>query len=163
MITGRILPGGSDLSDVLAVREEVFVREQGYSLELERDENDAQAAHALILAGDKPVGTGRLFLDGNADWHIGRVATLKQYRGQGIGDLTMRLLLRAALEFGAESVFLGSQTHAMGFYEKLGFKVSGEEYHEEGQPHRPMRADRADIEKLFEGCAGCTKCEGRTG
>lgn len=159
MITGQILPGGADLSEVFAVREAVFVSEQGYSLEIERDENDPRAAHALVRVDGEPAGTGRLFLDENADWHIGRVATLKKFRGQGVGDLAMRLLLMSALNFGAESVYLGSQLHAVPFYEKFGFTADGPEFLDEGQPHLPMRADRAAIERLFTDCAGCNKCK----
>lgn len=33
---------------------------------------------------------------------------------------------------------LGSQTHAIGFYEKLGFAAEGPEYDDAGIPHRDM-------------------------
>lgn len=155
MVTGEMLPGTADLSEAYAVREAVFVEEQGYALEIERDEHDPQAAHALVRVDEKAVGTGRLFLDERAEWHVGRVAVLKEYRKQGIGELVMRLLLLSALEFGAENVYLGSQVHAVPFYQKLGFAVDGPEYLDEGQPHLPMRAEKAALERLFSGCKGC--------
>jgi len=34
---------------------------------------------------------------------------------------------------------LGSQTHAIGFYERLGFTPFGPEYDDAGIPHRDMR------------------------
>jgi predicted GNAT family N-acyltransferase len=37
------------------------------------------------------------------------------------------------------SVELNAQTHALGFYEQLGFRAQGEEFMEAGIPHRHMR------------------------
>ncbi len=163
MTRARVVSGASGdpaLEEIFAIREEVFVKEQGYALEIERDAFDRQAAHALACEDDKPVGTGRLYLDEEARWHIGRVAVLREARGRGIGDLVMRMLLLSALEFGADAVYLGSQEHATGFYEKLGFRVYGGEYLDEGQPHYHMSIDRAAMERLFSGCDGCAGCGG---
>lgn len=162
MIRGEILSGatgGEPLEAAFAIREAVFVREQGYALEIERDDHDPFAAHALVWDGDTPVATGRLFIDDEARWHIGRVAVLKAWRGKGVGGLVMRLLLMAALRFGADAVYLGSQDHAVGFYEGLGFRVYGDPYLDEGQPHRHMVADEADMRALFDGCDGCDQRE----
>jgi predicted GNAT family N-acyltransferase len=35
--------------------------------------------------------------------------------------------------------YLGAQVHAVGFYEKLGFEVEGEEFIDADVPHRHMR------------------------
>lgn len=159
MIRGQILSGaagGEALDAAFAIREAVFVTEQGYALEIERDERDPVAAHALIWEDDRPVATGRLYLDDAAQWHIGRVAVLKEARGRGFGDLAMRMLLMSALQFGADAVYLGSQEHAVGFYERLGFRAYGDPYLDEGQPHRRMVIEQDALDALFTGCAGCS-------
>ena len=50
--------------------------------------------------------------------------------------------MRAALDElrarGVTKAKLGAQTHAIGFYEKLGFTVHGPEYDDAGIPHRDM-------------------------
>ncbi len=163
MIRGRIVPGsapGEALGQAFSIREDVFVKEQGYALEIERDSYDETAAHALVWDDDTPLGTGRLYLDDEAEWHIGRVAVRKQARGRGIGDLIMRMLLQSALGFGAETVYLGSQEHAVGFYEKLGFQVYGGVYLDEGQPHYHMMIQQPAMLRLFQGCEGCAGCGG---
>ena len=43
-----------------------------------------------------------------------------------------------AAECGLESVDLDSQVHAIGFYQKLGFEIRGEEFMEAGIPHQNM-------------------------
>ena len=160
MIRAEIISGataGELLDTVFSIRVEVFVDEQGYALEAERDEYDAAAAHALIWDDETPVATGRLYLDGEGQWHIGRVAVRKASRGSGVGDLTMRMLLLSALQFGADAVYLGSQLHAVGFYEKLGFRPYGEHFLDEGQPHQHMSIDEKAMQALFAGCAGCAQ------
>ena len=47
-------------------------------------------------------------------------------------------LMREALATLPGSVVLGAQVRARGFYERLGFAVSGPEYDEDGIPHVPM-------------------------
>ena len=71
---------------------------------------------------------------------IGRVCVLPVARGTGLGAA----LIRAALDVlrdepGVAEAYLGSQSHATGFYEKLGFVVEGEEFLDAGIPHRHMR------------------------
>jgi len=90
----------------------------------------------LARAADgTPVGTGRLLPDG----HIGRMAVLKPWRGKGVGTAMLHELLAAARDRGHATAELSAQTHAIGFYRRFGFEVTGEEYLEAGILHRAMR------------------------
>ncbi|HRO14904.1 MAG TPA: GNAT family N-acetyltransferase [Paracoccus sp. (in: a-proteobacteria)] len=124
----------SDLDACLAIRMTVFVQEQNVPEELERDEHDATAIHLLAWAGGRPVGTARIMVDG---MYVKSYIDAK--RGTGLGAA----LIRAALEElrripGVTTAKLGAQTHALGFYEKLGFTAFGPEYDDAGIPHRDM-------------------------
>ena len=120
--------------ELLQVRYSVFVEEQGVPKEIEQDEMDPVSIHVLIREGRQPIATGRLLTSG----YIGRVAVLKQYRGKGYGIKVMEKLESLAREEGLRVLKLSSQTHASGFYLKLGYKVKGEEYSEAGIPHISM-------------------------
>ena len=122
------------------VRARVFVEEQRVPVELELDELDAGAVHALALDGAKPVGTGRLLHDGR----IGRMAVLPEYRGRGVGAALLKALVAAAADCGHRQITLHAQTHAIAFYEKLGFRAYGEEFDDAGIPHRAMRRGLPD-------------------
>ncbi len=118
------------------VRSAVFIREQLIPEDQEWDEADASCVHVLASAfTGEAIGTGRLLPDG----HIGRMAVLKSWRGQGVGAAMMRVLLAAAEARGHASVELSAQKHAIGFYRGFGFEVTGAEYLEVGIPHRAMR------------------------
>lgn len=123
------------------IRELVFVHEQGVPLELELDEYDPQCDHALAIAADgAAVGTGRLLPDG----HIGRMAVLRPWRGQGVGALLLRTLVEQARQRGHSRVRLNAQSYATGFYRRYGFEVTGPEFMDAGIPHFAMERDLAN-------------------
>lgn len=129
----------SELEQCFSVRKKVFMEEQGFHDEF--DEIDDRAHHILFLDDDKPVGTARLFLYEN-EWHIGRVCVLKEYRGQGIGKFMVQEAVCKARELGQSKVLsLSAQVRVKDFYEKLGFKQSGEQLYDEGCPHIPMKIE----------------------
>ena len=135
MITAEWIDG--DWNDAYAVRREVFIREQNVPPELEIDGSDDQATGVVVYENKKPVATGRLILE-NGEMTIGRVAVLKECRGQGLGDLVVRMLIRRAVETGYAKQIAHAQTHARGFYAKLGFYEVGEEYYDAGILHITM-------------------------
>ncbi|TFL11506.1 GNAT family N-acetyltransferase [Pusillimonas caeni] len=118
-----------------ALRHEVFVVEQGVPVELELDEYDAIAVHALALEGDTVVGTGRLLPDA----HIGRMAVRAAHRGRGVGAMLLTALVEAARRRGDPSVALAAQWHARGFYRAYGFQAEGEKFMDAGIEHISMR------------------------
>ncbi|QTF93939.1 GNAT family N-acetyltransferase, partial [Halomonas sp. BM-2019] len=91
--------------------------------------------HFLALREGVPIGTARLLPDA----HIGRVAVLPEARGLGIGVALMRAAIEAARRQGHDAVELAAQTHALAFYENLGFSAYGEVFLDAGIPHRNMR------------------------
>jgi len=118
-----------------AVRLAVFVQEQGIDAELELDERDAGAVHAVAFdARGEPIATGRLLPDG----HIGRMAVLRAARGQGVGATILRSLMAIATTKGMRELRLHAQTSALGFYARQGFAPIGQEYLEAGIAHRTM-------------------------
>jgi predicted GNAT family N-acyltransferase len=124
-----------DQEALRAIRESVFVREQGVPLELEWDGLDSDCLHLLAETGDgAAVGTGRLLPHG----HIGRMAVLPEWRRRGIGRSLLQGLIDAAHQRGVARVILNAQTYAIAFYEKAGFEAVGAEFLDAGIPHRRM-------------------------
>lgn len=120
-----------------SVRRAVFVVEQNVPEDLEWDEADAVSLHALATADGVPIGTARLLPDG----HIGRIAVLREWRGQGAGDALLASMLTAARERGFETALLNAQVQALDFYRRHGFAAEGDVFLDAGIPHRTMRLD----------------------
>lgn len=115
-----------------AVRESVFIHEQHVPAEMEWDEFD-QSSRQVIARNvhGLPIGTGRLLPDG----HIGRMAVLPDWRGQGVGRAIFERLLELAHNYRIPHLQLHAQTHAAGFYARFGFEASGPVFMEAGIPH----------------------------
>ena len=126
-----------DLAACLALRWAVFVEEQGVAAELERDGLDAGAVHLLATRDGVPVGTLRM-LEKPFGAKVGRVAVAASERGLGVGRALMRAAEAAARARGWGRLALESQTHAVAFYEALGYEAQGEEFLDAGIPHRSM-------------------------
>ena len=127
-----------DIATCHALRRAVFIEEQGVSEAEEVDGRDGAALHVLATQNGKPMGCARLLVaDGVAK--IGRVCVLKDGRGTGLGAAIIEACLDIArMEPGVEKARLGAQTHALSFYEKLGFTAFGPVYDDAGIPHRDM-------------------------
>ena len=142
-----------DLPVLFAVRHDVFVVGQGVPEDLERDDLDDGAEHAVALHDGVVVGTGRLVSGGideegrlvpgteGAVGTVGRMAVTDAARGAGVGRALLDLLVARAAELGLPSVELHAQVHARGFYERAGFTPYGEVYVEAGIEHLGMRRD----------------------
>ena len=128
----------TDLAACHALRRAVFIDEQGVPEADELDDQDDGAIHLLAWQDGQPVGSARILVQGDTG-KIGRVCVLAPMRGTGLGAA----LIGAALDVlrdqpGVARAKLGSQTHAIGFYEKLGFTAHGPVYDDAGIPHRDM-------------------------
>ena len=119
------------------IRRRVFIEEQHVPEELEMDEDDAQAFHALALDGNAPVGCGRMVAH-DEFVKIGRMAVLRERRGEGIGRTILTFLMGCARQHGFSRAVLHAQLTAEGFYLKNGYVPEGEVFDEAGIPHRRM-------------------------
>ena len=143
------MAGPADWPEVAALRTRVFVDEQGVPPEIERDDADAAAVHAVSRddAG-RVVATGRLIErsgpTGERTAVIGRMAADPAVRGQGYGAAVLAELHRQAALRGHRQVELHAQLTARGFYERAGYTAVGEEYEEAGIRHITMRRRLAD-------------------
>lgn len=138
MITSVWYESGEAYTPCAEVRKTVFVAEQGYTLAEEFDDYDSVCPHLLLFDGQTPVATGRLVLLDDGTAKLGRIAVLKEYRGQHLGAQIVQELLKRAKEAGAVRAYVSAQSYAVPFYQKFGFREYGDEYLDGRIPHRDM-------------------------
>jgi len=129
------------LEAAYAIRRRVFIEEQHVPEEIELDDDDARAFHALALRDGKPAGCGRYVEHSPGEIKIGRMASLRELRGTGIGRAVLEFLIATARNRGYTRAILHAQLTAEGFYLKQGFRPEGEVFEEAGIPHRAMIRD----------------------
>jgi predicted GNAT family N-acyltransferase len=113
----------------------VFVKEQGVPKELELDEDDPLAWHAVAQLDTLIIGTARLQKNGK----VGRMAVMQAYRRQGVASAMINALLKFGQQHGIKEFYLHAQIEALPFYEHFGFVANGPAFNEAGIAHQIMR------------------------
>ena len=134
MVAIRWGQGSGDVAAALALREEVFVREQGVPVEEEVDGRDEDALHLLAFEDERVVGTLRLLFDGDTV-KVGRVAVERRSRRRGVAAAMLAEAIAEARRRGCTRARLASQVDAVAVYEGAGFAVESDVFVEAGIPH----------------------------
>lgn len=130
-----------------AIRQAVFVEEQGMFSGSDVDEHDSHAIH--IIAVDQltrqVVGAVRVYEAEPGTWYGGRMAVLQEYRRYmpPIGPLLDRLAERTVSERGCRRFLAYIQMQNVRFFERLGWSKIGEPVLHCDQPHQLMEANLA--------------------
>ncbi|MCT3115858.1 GNAT family N-acetyltransferase [Leuconostoc lactis] len=134
---------GTIHDDALTIRTAVFVAEQGVPMHLELDNPtvEATALHIVAYVDGKLAGTARVFEEHPGIWHVQRVATLYPMRGQGIGRQLVAYIEKLAPGYHIQTLELGAQIQAKGFYENLGFQAFGDEFYDANILHINMKKE----------------------
>ena len=126
-------------ADAALVRGEVFVAEQKIPIDMEWDEADKTALHAVAYNSlGQAIGTARLLEHSAKTAKVGRMAVKRVLRGTNIGRDLLELLMASARELGYQEVILHAQRSAEGFYARAGFLPRGEAFEEVDIPHIEM-------------------------
>ncbi|MBO4385204.1 MAG: GNAT family N-acetyltransferase [Clostridia bacterium] len=137
----KVVEAEDRLGDCVAIREAVFVKEQGVPMELEVDEMDSPGSsctHFLMLDGEKCVGTFRGYFETEDTVHLQRFCILKEYRGRGYGKEAFEFAEKYFSARGAGKITFGAQCSAIGFYESCGCRAVSDVFLDAGLPHRTM-------------------------
>ncbi len=134
----KLVDNKDQYAECLAIREAVFVEEQGVPRSLEIDEFEDIATHFIAYFGSTPASTGRMHVkDDKVKFE--RIATISSLRGKGIARMLM-----LAMEHHSKSAYsdllpyMHAQLTAATFYEGIGWKKIGAEFSEAGIRHVAM-------------------------
>lgn len=128
----------TELYEILRARAQIFVVEQNCPYQ-DLDGLDYDSLHVFYESGGRVAACMRAYpKDGEEGVaQIGRVLTLEH--GRGLGGMLLREGVKAVREkLGVSKIYIEAQCHAVGFYEREGFRVISEEFLEDGIPHVAM-------------------------
>ena len=128
------------LSQLKNIREKVFIQEQKVTPQLEWDGMDEKAIHFLVFNDKAAIGCARAIVIKD-HMQLGRMAVLKEYRGQGIGSALIEKAMTTAKLNQLSAIYISAQCHAIDFYKKFGFEVTSDIYLDAEIPHRDMTLD----------------------
>ena len=127
-----------ELYEILRARAEIFVMEQNINYQ-DMDGTDYKSLHCFFSENDKVTAYLRAYYqnENTDEVKIGRVLTLRH--GGGLGRKLMEESLAAIIDkMPCSKMCMDAQKHAVGFYEKFGFRAVSGEFMEEGIVHIAM-------------------------
>ncbi len=128
----------NELYSILRLRAEVFVVEQDCPYQ-DLDNRDSDSYQVWAEEDGETVACLRVFMYDGTYAQIGRVVTSLKVRGTGLGLELMKTGIRVVEEhFENAPILIHAQAYATGFYEKVGFRISSEQFLEDGIPHYEM-------------------------
>jgi len=118
-----------------AIRNNVFVIGQNCPANLEW-EYEEESTHFLVFDNKKAVATAR-HRKTKYGYKLERFAVLEEERRKGYGHIILRTILDDLKNYKG-AIYMHAQTDVLPFYEKMGFKKSGDEFEEAGIMHYKM-------------------------
>lgn len=127
---------GPIYKDALAIRKEVFIKEQQVPPEREIDADEKQAIHFVLYdKQDTPVATVRLLAADANTIKVQRMAVIKDARKNGYGKVIMQEMENYIKKTDYQKITLGAQISARDFYHHLGYQEEGEIFWDAGIQH----------------------------
>ena len=128
-----------ELYEILRVRAAVFVVEQECAYQ-DVDGIDPKAVHAFLRDEGGIQAYLRVFEKDGRSAQMGRMLTVQ--RGAGLGGWLLKEGIRIARDVLKKDIlYIEAQCYATGFYEREGFRITSEEFLEDGIPHVQMELE----------------------
>ena len=130
--------GTKEYQQMVDLRNEILRKPLGLTFdtgELEREKEDI-----LISAFEEDILLGCCLLTkvDNQSVRLRQMAVQNNLQGKGIGASMMNYAENVARDAGYHKMIMHARKTAIGFYEKLGYKVTGKEFEEITIPHMIM-------------------------
>jgi|SRR5690625_174486 len=133
----KIATTEEEKQQVYTVRKTVFVDEQNVPVEEEIDGHEASSIHFLCQVGEQAIGAGRLRFESDYG-KLERICVLKPFRSQSYGKQIIQSMENEIKKQSFQIAKLGAQTHAITFYENLGYEIVSDVFMDAGIPHVMM-------------------------
>ena len=127
--------GTYEYQQMVELRNEVLRKPLGIAFdpkELSRETEDILIA---AFEEDKMLGCCLLTKEGDKCVRLRQMAVQDNLQGKGIGAAMMNYAENVARDAGNKKIIMHARKTAIGFYEKLGYKVTGKEFEEITIPH----------------------------
>jgi len=130
--------GSKEYQQMIKLREDILRRPLG--LGFDPKELEEEKSHMLIGAfeDEKMLGCCMLVEEKPGTVRLRQMAVLNDLQGKGIGRALMNFAENLARDAGYRILSMHARKYATGFYEKMGYKIAGDEFIEITIPHYVM-------------------------
>jgi ribosomal protein S18 acetylase RimI-like enzyme len=135
----KILDHGSrEYQQMVQLRNEILRRPLGLQFTPEELEKEKEEILIGAFEEEKMLGCCMLIKQDPITVRLRQMAVLNNLQGKGIGRALMQFAENIARDRGFQKITMHARKTAVGFYEKLGYRVCGQEFEEVTIPHYVM-------------------------
>ncbi len=135
----KILDHGSrEYEQMVQLRYDILRKPLGLSFNPDELEKEKEEILIGAFDDDKMLGCCMLIKTEPGCVRLRQMAVLNNLQGKGIGKALMQFAENIARDRGFRKITMHARKSATGFYEKLGYQVSGDEFEEVTIPHVTM-------------------------
>ena len=130
--------GSREYQQMVKLRDDILRRPLGLTFdptELEEEKNNLMIG---AFEDDNILGCAMLVEESSQIVKLRQMAVLNALQGKGIGRALMQFAENLARDHGYRIITMHARKNAVGFYEKMGYKVKGSEFTEVLIPHYEM-------------------------
>lgn len=130
--------GSKEYRQMVKLRDDILRKPLG--LGFTTDELDEEKDNMLVAAfeDDDILGCCMLVEEKPGTLRLRQMAVLNDLQGKGIGRALMNFAENIARDQGYKIMSMHARKNAVGFYEKMGYKIAGNEFLEVTIPHFVM-------------------------
>jgi len=130
--------GSPEYQQMVQLRNEILRKPLGLSFQHEELEKEAHDILIGAFEDDRMLGCCMLIETEPGTVRLRQMAVINNLQGKGIGRAMMQFAENIARDRGFKRITMHARKTATGFYEKLGYEVSGGEFEEVTLPHVVM-------------------------
>lgn len=137
--------GSPEYLQMVQLRNDILRKPLGLSFLPEELEKEKDEILIAAYEEEKMLGCCMLIRMEPGTVRLRQMAVLNSLQGKGIGRALMQFAENIARDMGYRNITMHARKTATGFYEKLGYRVIGEEFEEVTLPHVVMEKSLATI------------------
>ena len=126
---------------MVQLRNDILRKPLGLSFDKEELEREKDEILIGAFEEDKMLGCCMLIKADPGCVRLRQMAVLNNLQGTGVGRALMQFAENIARDRGYRKIIMHARKSAIGFYEKLGYQVTGEEFQEVTIPHYVMEKE----------------------
>ncbi|WEK36393.1 MAG: GNAT family N-acetyltransferase [Candidatus Pseudobacter hemicellulosilyticus] len=127
--------GSKEYQQMVQLRNDILRKPLGLTLSPEELEKEKEEMLIGAFEEDKILACCMLIKEDAQTARLRQMAVLNNLQGKGIGRALLVFAENVAYDLGYRRITMHARKTAVGFYEKLGYSVSGQEFDEVTIPH----------------------------
>jgi len=133
--------GTPEYQQMIKMREEILRKPLGLSFTESEIEKEKENLLIAAFEDEQMLGCCMIVEMDPRKARLRQMAVLNNLQGKGIGRALIQFAENLARDHGYKVLTMHARKHAVGFYEKMGYRVKGAEFQEVSIPHFEMEKE----------------------